>query len=43
MSTLAPNRASKNLSHITCFNSDKNGHYAIKCPKPKESKTTSED
>ena len=34
----APNVAStacKDLSHLTCFNSDKKGHYATKCPKPK--------
>ena len=30
----APNVASmarKNLSHLTCFNCDQKGHYAIKC------------
>ena len=42
-STLAPSRAFKNLSHIICFNSDKNGHYAIKCLKPKKNRATSKN
>ena len=28
--------ARKDLSHFTCFNSDKKGHYATKCPEPEE-------
>ena len=35
--------ACKNLSHLTYFNSDKNGHYATKRPKPKKSRDTSEN
>ena len=36
-----PNVAStahKDLSNLTCFNSDRKGHYATKCPKPKKNK-----
>ena len=42
----APNIAStacKDLSHITCFNYDKKGQYAIKFPKPKKDKDALED
>ena len=42
----APNVAStarEDLSHITCFNYDQNGHYATKCPKPRKNRDTSED
>ena len=40
--------ARKDLSHLTCFNSDKKGHYATKCPEPKKDRDwgisgTSED
>ena len=28
--------AHKDLSHLTCFNSDRKGHYATKCPKPRK-------
>ena len=41
-----PNVAStarKDLNHLTCFNSDKKGHYAIKCPKPRKDRDISED
>ena len=24
----------KDMSHFTCFNSNRKGHYAIKCPEP---------
>ena len=37
--TNAPNivsTARKDLSHLTCFNSDKKGHYATKCPELEE-------
>ena len=41
--TPAPSRTPKNLSHITGFNNDKNGHYATKYPKPKKNKNTLKD
>ena len=46
VSVHAPNvdsTARKDLSYLTCFNSDKNGHYATKSPKPKKNRDTSED
>ena len=35
--------AFKDMSHLTCFNSDKKGHYATKCPEPRKDRDTSED
>ena len=35
--------ACKDLSHLSCFNSDKKGHYATNCPKPRKDRDTSED
>ena len=35
--------ACKDLSHLTCFNSDKKGHYTIKCPEPRTDKNTSKN
>ena len=37
----APNEVStahKDLSLLTCFNSDRKGHYATKCPMPKKNR-----
>ena len=31
--------ACKDLSYLTCFNSDEKGHYTIKCSKPKKKET----
>ena len=36
-------RASKDLSHITCFNRDKKGHYADKFPEHRKDHDMSED
>ena len=42
----APNvtsTARKDLSHLTCFNSDKKAYYATKCLKPRKDRDISED
>ena len=42
----APNidgTACKDLSYLTCFNNNKNGHYATKYPKPMKNRDTLED
>lgn len=36
-------RARRNLANVTCLNCDKKGHFADKCPKPREDRGTSED
>ena len=36
-------RVPKNLYYITCFNSEKNGQYVIKCPEPRKNRATLED
>lgn len=33
----------KDLKHNTCFNCDKKGHYAIKCPKSRNYRDASKD
>ena len=46
MGVHAPNVAStpcKDLSHLTCFNSDKKGHYVRKYPETRKDRDTSED
>ena len=43
---MLPNVASialKDMSHLTCFTSDKKNHYATKCLKPKKNRDTLED
>ena len=35
--------ARKDLSYLTCFNSDKKSHYVTKCPKARKDKDTLED
>ena len=35
--------ALKDLSHITCFNCDKKGHYATKCPEPRKTSDSFDD
>ena len=40
---VASGRAPKELSHITCFNCDKKGHYADKYPERRKDRDTSED
>lgn len=32
----------KDISHITCFNCGKSGHYSSKCPEPKKDKTAAD-
>ena len=41
--TVANGRGRKDLSHITCFNYDKKGHYADKCLKPQQNHANTED
>lgn len=43
VNTVLNGGAHKDLSHITCFNCDKKGHYADKCPDPREDRDAAED